>query len=180
MNMVEFRINGFVSGRGPPGRNDPADGSIVHMTRREVEERFERVRGILNNDIIREKRVLVEQAAYGRFAAMTYAGACQQLAEESGPGFLCDWGIKTDLVNSARLDRWDRMRFVGTLLRVRGMAKSLFSRPVEELALSREEWVMWLKRWLWDPELNPWNDQMVKKHVLVSVFQDDLQRPQDC
>ena len=177
MNVVEFRNNAFATHDQQyicamkPGRDDPVDNSIVNMTQQEVEQRFEVVRDVLNKHMTREKEVLVQQAVCGRYAAMTYTGVCQQLPKSAGKIHLCDAGIEETLVEGGKLDGWDKVRFVGTLLRVRAMAKSLFERPVEELCLSKEDWLKWLKRWLWDPELNPTNDQMVKQHVLVSAFQ---------
>lgn len=68
-----------------------------------------------------------------------------QMVVSAGPGLLRDVGIKPMLVQGAKFVEWDKVRFVGTLLRVRGMAKSLFGGAAAEFSLSKEEWFKWLK-----------------------------------
>ena len=57
------------------------------------------------------------------------------------------------------------------MLRLRGVAKSLFSRPgvsEEKLEQTRQEWQELLKRELWDRELNVTDSPVVKQHAMVS------------
>ena len=177
MQAVENMHNAFLDRdeqlrymyKDPPGRNDAVDKNYVNEMQQGVEERFDEVREVFNEYVMSEKTIIVQQALAGRWMAISYSGVCKEMAPYLGPGFLRDKGITDALVKGPRSCCWDKVRFIGTLLRVRAMAKSLFEMPAKELSLSKEERVKSLKRWLWDPELNPTNDRVLTQHVLFTL-----------
>ncbi|KAI4139443.1 MAG: hypothetical protein LQ340_008000, partial [Diploschistes diacapsis] len=147
-----------------PGHTDAADRSNLNFKEADVRERFDDVSGILMNQLYESRARITILALYGRYAVLVNK-------EEQGAA---DW-IDEDILHTflAREPDHESVRnqadFVGTLLCLRGMAKSLLSRPEmpkEELQQKNKNWQELLRRWLWDRSLNVANDRMVKYQVM--------------
>ena len=155
----------------PPGGTDPEDGSKLVFSQEEVDTDFQRVKDAVNFQAEQQNAGVIGGAILGRHAALMAGGACE--SEGVRWGFVDDLGIEKCLAKTREpySPTWDTSDSIALLLRVRGMAKSLFSKPgvsSDELIQKKTRWIALLKRWLWDENFNVGNDRLVKHHVMVS------------
>ena len=160
-----------------PGGVDSEDASKLMFSEGEVEHDFERVKVAVHYQAEQQNASVIGAAIFGRHAALLVSGVCE--SEGVCWDSVDDIGINDDL---ARIDWgdnriWSTSESMALLLKVRGMAKSLFSKPgvpSYELLQKKDTWIAFLKRWLWDDTFNVGNDRLVKHHVMVSRFNTSI------
>ena len=157
----------------PPGKTNPEDDSKLIFSQEEVDTDFERVKYAIRYQAAKKSEDVVEGAILGRHAALMASGECK--SEGTWWGFVDDLGIEKQLAKIMKPGdpSWSTSDSIALLLRIRGMAKSLFSKPgvsSDELQQKKARWITLLKNWLWDEKFNVGNDRLVKHHVLVSRY----------
>lgn len=148
----------------PPGHTDATDRSNVNFDGDDT-ERLEEVFNIMTMQANESRARIIDQAMYARYIMLVCNGANLYVNENVFSTFL-----RKELRDESLRNQADT---VGTLLCLRGMAKSYLSRSEiseGELQKKKEEWQELLKRWLWDRSLNVANDRMVKYQVMVSII----------
>ena len=147
----------------PPGGVDSENHSKLIFSQEEVDTDFERVKYTVYFQAKQKNADVIGGTILGRHAALMAGGVCK----------VDDLGIEKRLANIVDPSDSTRSAFdsIVLLLQIRGMAKSLFKKPgifPNQLKQKKIRWVAFLKRWLWDENVNIGNDRLVKHHVLVS------------
>ena len=159
------------TGPRPPGDLHSADASNVNFSEVDVRDDLQGVLKVMKRQTEAGNKYMTELVMCGRFEALTRAGKRKSTnanASRANGKAIGSILAKTQQVWTA----WNQVEFVGMMLRLRGVAKSLFSRPgvpEEESQQMMKEWQDLLKRWLWDSNLNVTNNQVVKQHAFVST-----------
>ncbi|GAM91424.1 hypothetical protein ANO11243_094740 [Dothideomycetidae sp. 11243] len=147
---------------------DPQNEANLCFTEDDVDDHLDEVVHTVRLQVFRGNSHIIEMAMLARFT---------HLINANRP----DWDRRffdQDAVEQLRHDfekaspLWCKAEFIASLLRLRGYAKDLFDnfllhdRARNEMAL----WEGLLKRWLYDKDLDPTRDLMLKHHVVDSLL----------